>query len=41
MTAMAQEEVYRNPEALRASQYDLAEIERDLEEKNAEWESWA
>ena len=40
--ALATEEVYRDPEALQATaQFRLAEVERDLEEKNSEWEAWA
>ena len=34
-------EVTFDPDALRDAQYRLAELERDLEEKNAEWEQWA
>ena len=41
MAALADEKVYRDPGKMRDAQYRLAEIERDLEEKNAEWEAWA
>ena len=34
------EAVYRNPEALKERQFRLAEVERDLDEKNLEWEKW-
>ena len=39
--AMTTEAVYRDAEALREHQYRLAEIERDLEQKNEEWANWA
>ena len=35
------EHVYRDAEALRETQLRLAEVERDLEDKNAQWEGWA
>ena len=38
---LAKEEVFRDPGTLRDKQIELAEIERDLEMKNAEWESWS
>ena len=40
-TALASEDVYKNPDAVRDTQYRLSEIERDLEDKNREWEEWA
>ncbi len=40
MAALATEEVYRDPDALKDAQFRLAEVERDLEEKNLEWERW-
>jgi ATP-binding cassette subfamily F protein 3 len=40
-TALASEKVYRDPDAMRDTQYRLAEIERDLEAKNRQWEEWA
>ena len=39
--AMGTEAVYRDHEAARETQFRLAEIERDLEHKNAEWERFA
>jgi len=33
--------VYRDPAALKERQFRLAEVERELEQKNAEWEEWA
>ena len=36
--ALGREEVFRKPEAMREVQVRLAEIERDLEDKNLEWE---
>ncbi|MEZ5977287.1 MAG: ABC-F family ATP-binding cassette domain-containing protein [Planctomycetota bacterium] len=38
---MQSEEVYRDHEALVERQYRLAEIERDLEEKNETWANWS
>ena len=40
LTAMASEEVYKNPDQLRDTQYRLAEVERDLDDKNREWEQY-
>jgi len=40
-SSMADEKVYKDAELLRDAQYQLAEIERDLEQKNAQWESWS
>ena len=40
-TTLASEEVYKDPDAMRDTQYRLAEIERDLDDKNREWEEWA
>jgi ATP-binding cassette subfamily F protein 3 len=39
--ALATEEVWRDPAKLRDAQVRIAEIERDLAQANAEWESWA
>ena len=41
MASLATEEVYRNADAMREAQFRLAEVERDLDEKNQEWESFA
>jgi len=38
--AMGREEVYKNPDSARDTQIRLAEVERDLEEKNSEWERY-
>ncbi len=40
-TALADEAVYRDAGAAREAQIRLAEVERELEEKNLEWENWA
>ena len=40
-SSMADEKVYKDAKLLRESQYQLAEIERDLEQKNAQWASWS
>jgi len=37
---LAREEVYRDPARLKERQFEIAEIERELAEANAEWESW-
>ena len=39
LEALGSEEVYRDSDKLRESQFRLAEIERDLTEKNTEWEA--
>ena len=39
--ALAQEDSWKDPDTLRERQFRLAEVERDLEEKNTEWERWA
>ncbi len=39
--SMADEAVYKDAELLRETQYQLAELERDLDQKNAQWESWS
>ena len=39
-TELVSEEVYRDADAMRDRQYRLAEIERDLEDKYAQWENW-
>jgi len=41
MESLTREEVYRNSEAMREAQFRLAEVERDLDQKNQEWESFA
>jgi len=38
---LATEAVYRDADATKERQFRLAEIERALDEKNAEWEQWA
>jgi len=40
MAAMTTEKVYRDADALRNTQVDLAEVERDLESKNELWANW-
>ncbi len=40
LEALGTEAVYRDPAALRETQTRLAELERDLEQKNLEWESF-
>jgi ATP-binding cassette subfamily F protein uup len=40
LAALGEERVYRDPTAMRETQTRLAEIERDLQEKNLEWERW-
>ena len=39
--SMTTEEVYSNADKLRDTQYELAEVERDLDDANSEWEAWA
>ncbi|MBM3975809.1 MAG: ABC-F family ATP-binding cassette domain-containing protein [Planctomycetes bacterium] len=39
--ALVTEEVYRNASRMKGAQIRLAEVERELELKNSEWESWA
>ena len=41
LAALGTEAVYKDPNLLRDTQLDLAEVERDLEEKNTEWERYA
>ena len=41
LESLATEEVYKDAEASREAQFRLAEIERDLDDKNREWERWA
>ncbi len=41
LEALGTEVVYRDPAAVRETQTRLAEIERDLERRNADWESFA
>ena len=38
---LGSEEVYKDADLLRDKQMELAELERDLEEKNAEWEKFS
>ena len=40
LAELGTEAVYRDPAALKQRQVRLAEIERDLEEKNSEWEQY-
>jgi ATP-binding cassette subfamily F protein 3 len=39
--SLGTEEVYRDQEAAREVQFQIAELERELEEANEEWEQWA
>ena len=39
-TAMTTEEVYRDADKMRDCQMRLAEVERDLEDRNQAWEEW-
>ncbi len=41
LEAMASEATYRDSDKAREVQFQLAEIERELEQKNAEWERYA
>ncbi len=41
LQTLATEATYKDPDATRDLQVELAEVERDLEQKNHEWESWA
>ena len=41
MGALATEAVYKDPDKTRDAQFRLAELEVELEEKNAQWEEWA
>jgi len=41
LEALGTEEVYKDAERARGVQVELSEVERDLAEKNAEWETWA
>jgi len=41
LSSLGEERVYRDAGAMREAQTRLAELERDLELKNAEWEGWA
>ncbi|MCB9903062.1 MAG: ABC-F family ATP-binding cassette domain-containing protein [Planctomycetes bacterium] len=38
--SLTKEEVYTDAEKVRDAQYRIAELERELEAANAEWESW-
>ena len=40
LESLGKEEIYKDPDATRDVQVRLAELERDLEEKNAEWERY-
>jgi len=39
-SAVASEAVYRDPERLKETQISIAEVEHELAQANAEWESW-
>ena len=39
--SLGKEEVYRDQDTAREVQYRIAELERELEEANEEWEQWA
>jgi ATP-binding cassette subfamily F protein 3 len=39
--ALAEEDVYSDPDKLRATQFRIAELERELENANEEWANWA
>ena len=39
--SLGSEEVYRDQTAAREVQFKISELERELEEANAEWEQWA
>ena len=39
--SLGTEEVYKDQEATREVQFQIAELERALEEANEEWEQWA
>ncbi len=39
--ALADEAIYREPDRLRDTQFQLAEVERDLDAANSEWEQYA
>ena len=39
--SLGTEEVYKDQEAARETQFRIAELERELEEANEEWEQWA
>ena len=39
--SLGTEEVYRDQETAREVQFEIAELERELEEANEEWEQWA
>ena len=41
LSDLGTEAIYRDAEAMKERQVRLAEVERDLEEKNAQWEEWA
>ena len=39
--SLSTEEVYREQETAREVQFRIAELERELEDANEEWEQWA
>ena len=39
--SLGTEKIYRDQAAARDAQYQIAELERDLEQANEEWEQWA
>ncbi len=41
MAQMTSEETYRDADKLRGVQYRLAEVERDLDDRNEQWANWA
>ncbi len=40
-TGLADEAVYRDPDRMRESQVRIAEVERELQEANEQWENWS
>ena len=41
MAQMTTEEIYRDADKLRDVQFQLAEVERDLDDRNEQWANWA
>ena len=39
--SLGTEEVYKDQDSTREVQFQIAELERELEEANEEWEQWA
>jgi ATP-binding cassette subfamily F protein 3 len=39
--SLGKEEIYSDPNAARDAQFQIAELERELEQANEEWEQWA